>query len=101
MTQSGHWSLVSVGTVCFFDYARAARQAPLPGSLVTVTSPPIMRANLQVIASPPRLGRGVIIENQAGWRQELSGTIAQCLNLEQEIHHTASKLCILGVEPLK
>jgi len=59
-------SLVSVGTVCFFDYARAARQAHrntelLPGSLVTVTSPPIMRANLQVIASPPRLGRGVII----------------------------------------
>jgi hypothetical protein len=27
--------------------------------------------------------------------------IAQCLNLEHEIHHTASKLCILGFEPLK
>src|SRR5262245_44644272 len=26
---------------------------------------------------------------------------AQCLNLEQEFHHTASKLCILGFEPLK
>jgi len=23
------------------------------------------------------------------------------LNLEQEFHHTASKLCILGFEPLK
>jgi|SRR5215471_21363140 hypothetical protein len=34
-------------------------------------------------------------------RQELSRTIAQCFNLEQEIHHTASKLCILGFEPLK
>jgi len=27
--------------------------------------------------------------------------IAQCLNLEYEFHHTASKLCILGFEPLK
>jgi hypothetical protein len=25
---------------------------------------------------------------------------AQCLNLEREFHHTASKLCILGFEPL-
>jgi hypothetical protein len=33
--------------------------------------------------------------------QELSGTIAQRLNLEHEIHDTASKLCILGFEPLK
>jgi hypothetical protein len=29
------------------------------------------------------------------------GFIAQCLNLEQEFHHSASKLCILGLEPLK
>src|SRR6516164_1003705 len=27
--------------------------------------------------------------------------IAQCLNLEREFHHTASKLCILGFEPLE
>src|SRR5260221_10600642 len=27
--------------------------------------------------------------------------IAQCLNLEHEFHHSASKLCILGFEPLK
>ena len=27
--------------------------------------------------------------------------IAQCSNLEDELHHTASKLCILGFEPLK
>jgi hypothetical protein len=37
----------------------------------------------------------------ATWRQELSGTIAQCLNLEHDLHHTASKLFILGFEPLK
>ena len=39
--------------------------------------------------------------HRAGSRQELSGTIAQCLKLEQEIHDSASKLCILGFEPLK
>jgi hypothetical protein len=27
--------------------------------------------------------------------------IAQCVNLEHEFYHTASKLCILGFEPLK
>jgi hypothetical protein len=30
-----------------------------------------------------------------------SGAIAQCLDLEQEFRHTASKLCILGFEPRK
>jgi hypothetical protein len=30
-----------------------------------------------------------------------SGTLAQCLNLEHEVHHAASKLRILGFEPLK
>src|SRR5262249_43460058 len=30
-----------------------------------------------------------------------SGAIAQCLNLEHELQHTASELCILGFEPLK
>ena len=30
-----------------------------------------------------------------------SGTIPQRLNLEHEFNHTASKLCILGFEPLK
>jgi hypothetical protein len=33
--------------------------------------------------------------------QELSGTFARCLKLEQEIHHAASKLCILGFETLE
>jgi hypothetical protein len=31
----------------------------------------------------------------------MAGCFAQCLNLEQEIHQTASKLCILGFEPLE
>ena len=48
----------------------------------------------------PRRGQSVIIENWPGWRQELVGTIAQRLNLEHEIHHSVSKLCILGFEPL-
>ena len=37
----------------------------------------------------------------ARWRQALSGTVAQRLNLEHEIHHTVSKLCILGFKLLK
>jgi hypothetical protein len=36
-----------------------------------------------------------------GEGQELSGTFARCLKFEQEIHHAASKLCILGFEPLE
>ena len=32
-------------------------------------------------------------------RRDLFATIAQCLNLEHEIRHTLSKLCILGLEP--
>ena len=27
--------------------------------------------------------------------------MAQCLSLEHEVHQTASKLCILGFEPLE
>src|SRR5262249_4122855 len=34
-------------------------------------------------------------------RGQCSGSIAQCLNLEREFHHAASKLCIFGFEPLK
>jgi hypothetical protein len=47
------------------------------------------------------LGQSVIIENRPSGRQELFGTIAQRLNLKHEFHHTASKQCILGFEPLK
>ena len=41
------------------------------------------------------------VRRMHGGGQDLSGTIAQRLNLEHEIHHTVSKLCILGFEPLK
>jgi hypothetical protein len=40
--------------------------AACPGSHATVASPSIMRASLQVIASPPRLGRGVIMRTRPG-----------------------------------
>ena len=33
-------------------------------------------------------------------RLRMAERIAQCLNLEHDIHYTASKLCILGFEPL-
>ena len=44
---------------------RTVKTEPFPGSLVTVTSPPIMRASLRVMASPetgaaePLRGRGI------------------------------------------
>jgi hypothetical protein len=50
---------------------------------------------------PQGLGAKRHIEKPARWRQDLSGTIAQRLNLEHQIHHTVSKLCILAFEPLK
>jgi hypothetical protein len=46
------------GNVLSLDYApappgrRTVKTEPLPGSLITVTSPPIMRASLRVIARP-------------------------------------------------
>ena len=80
---------------------RTVNTDPLPASLATVTSPPIMRASLRVMASQPRLGPSVTLKNRQGGGQDLSGTIAQRLNLEHEIHHTVSKLCILAFEPLK
>jgi hypothetical protein len=36
-----------------------------------------------------------------GLRRQCSGTIPQCLKLEHKFNHTTSKLCILGLEPLK
>jgi len=36
-----------------------------------------------------------------GLRGQCSGTIPQRLKLEHEFNHTTSKLCILGLEPLK
>jgi hypothetical protein len=35
------------------------------------------------------------------FRLRMAECIAQCLNLEREFHHTASKLCVLGFELLK
>ena len=37
----------------------------------------------------------------SNFRLRTAECIAQCSNLEHEFHHTASKLCILGFEPLK
>jgi hypothetical protein len=41
------------------------------------------------------------LKNRQGGGKDLSGTIAQRLNLEHQIHHTVSKLFILAFEPLK
>ena len=35
------------------------------------------------------------------FRLRMAECIAQCLNVEHEIHHTTSKLCILRFDPIK
>jgi hypothetical protein len=55
----------TTGTICGFDHdvaspgRRTVNTEPLPGSLVTVTSPPIMRASLRwavVVCVAPQAG---------------------------------------------
>jgi hypothetical protein len=55
LTQSGHW-ITSFGWNCLQKFGqcvstppgrRTVNTEPLPGSLVTVTSPPIMHASLR------------------------------------------------------
>jgi hypothetical protein len=41
------------------------------------------------------------VPDALGMSALLRGIIAQRLNLEQQIDHMASKLCILGFEPLE
>ena len=65
------------------------------------------------ISEPSRLGRPTVKRDHHLWPEgrwhllDLSfglrkaECIAQCFNLEHEFHHIASKLCILGFEPLK
>ena len=45
--------------------------------------------------------RGPVAPIGLSFGLRMGACIAQCLNLEREFHHTASKLCILGFEPLK
>jgi hypothetical protein len=49
--------------------------------------------------TPPSRER--VHEHVRAFGTTLSDTIAQCLNLEHEIDHTASKPSILAFEPLK
>jgi len=48
---------------------------------------------------PPSRER--VHEHVRALRTVLSDTVARHLNLEHEIHDIASKLCVLGFEPLK
>jgi len=43
----------------------------------------------------------IIIRRKKAIRVRLGQFFAQCLNLEQEFDHDASKLCILGFEAFK
>ena len=70
----------------------------------TLTTNQVRRGGKQGTDGPElsRIHSGTpTVRRMHGGGQDLSGTIAQRLNLEHEIHHTVSKLCILAFEPLK
>jgi hypothetical protein len=46
-------------------------------------------------------GQVMMPSEPCGLRNQCSGIMTQCLNLEHEFHHTASKLYILGFELLQ
>jgi hypothetical protein len=74
---------------------RTVNTEPLPGSLATVTSPPIMRASLRVMASPSPVpaealsGRGISLAEQTG----VASRARRSLKFyEMQIHLSASAI---------
>src|SRR6516225_3528759 len=95
-------TLVSVGRMLKRSAWLVAQLCTCPVAFGSVRVSETPFCSVNETSSPTGTERlNVERHHRAGWRQELSGTIAQCLKLEHEIHDTASKLCILGFEPLK
>src|SRR6516164_4358765 len=68
----------------------------------TVTSAAAVRLSYRHNCASRLASRRAIAYGSDGQlRGQCSSIIAQCLNLEREFHHTGSKPCILGFEPLK
>ena len=61
----------------------------------------MMRSRTNSQTGSPSAARGPMAAVRLSFGLRMAACIAQCLNLERELHHTASKLCILGFEPLK
>jgi hypothetical protein len=59
--------------------SRTVKTEPLPGSLVTVTSPPIMRASLRVMARPRP-----VPQPDLDVAANISRSFEQCVGTEQE-----------------
>ena len=71
------------------------RHASLP------PDPNVADCRLKLSASQCSLPGTSTVRRMQGVRRGLFATIAQCSNLEHEIRHTLSKLCIFGFEPLE
>jgi hypothetical protein len=65
------------------------------------SDPNVADCRLELSASQCSPSGTPTVRRMQGGRRDLFATIAQCSNLEHEIHHALSKLCILGFEPLK
>jgi hypothetical protein len=66
-----------------------------PSFLINVRSAPTIETGSRSLA------RRTMVPFWLNFGLLMAECIVQCLNLEREFHHTASKLCILGFEPLK
>jgi hypothetical protein len=97
-TRAGH--IFAVSSQCRKN-ASTTRTMPSSATLPSFSDPNVADCPAQAIGVITLAAGNAHSPSYARWRQDLSSTIAQCLNLEDEIHHTGSKLCILGLEPLK
>jgi hypothetical protein len=76
------------------------RQSPsgktaTPSFLINVRSAPTVKTGSRSTA------RRTMVPFWFNFGLRMAVCTAQCLNLEREFHHAASKLCVLGFEPLK
>src|SRR5260221_6739820 len=92
--------IFSVSSQCRKN-ASTVRTMPSSATLPSPSDPNVADCRLKLSASQCSLPGTPTVRRMQGGRRDLSATIAQCSNLEHEIRHTLSKLCILGFEPLE
>src|SRR5215467_13665089 len=92
--------IFSVSSQCR-KYASTIRTISSSAILPSPSDPNIADYRLKLSASQCSLPGAPTVRHMQDGRRDLFATIAQCLNLEHEIRHTLSKLCILSLEPLE
>jgi hypothetical protein len=74
---------------------RQAERTATPSFLINLRCAPTVKTGSRSTA------RRTMVPFWLNFGLRMAVCTAQCLNLEREFHHTASKLCVLGFEPLK